>query len=80
MKVISADMTLDRITVIVNSFIEMKNAEAFLIDTDNGTILAHRDSAKISTQLGAREAVRLKRVWQRRLMRVIMSFASWKEI
>lgn len=56
MKVISADMTLDRITVIVNSFIEMKNAEAFLIDTDNGTILAHRDSAKISTQLGAEES------------------------
>lgn len=53
MKVISADMTLDRITVIVNAFIEMKNAEAFLIDVNNGTILAHRDSALISTKLGA---------------------------
>lgn len=51
-KVISADMTLDRITVIVNSFIEMKNAEAFLVDSNNGTILAHRDSTLISTKLG----------------------------
>lgn len=52
-KVISADMTLDRITVIVNSFIEMKNAEAFLVDVNSGTILAHRDSKRISTKLGA---------------------------
>ena len=46
MKVISADMTLDRISVIVNAFIEMKNAEAILV-------LASRDSAKISTTLGS---------------------------
>lgn len=46
-------MTLDRITVIVNSFIEMKNAEAFLVDVNSGTILAHRDSTRISTKLGA---------------------------
>lgn len=52
-KVISTDMTLDRITVIVNSFIEMKNAEAFLVDVNSGTILAHRDSTRISTKLGA---------------------------
>lgn len=52
-KVISADMTLDRITVIVNAFIEMKNAQAFLVDGRDGTILAHRDSALISTRLGA---------------------------
>lgn len=52
-RVISADMSLDRITVIVNSFIEMKDAEAFLVDKNNGTILAHRDSSLISTKLGA---------------------------
>lgn len=51
-KVISADMTLERITIIVNSFIEMKNAEAFLVDSNDGTILAHRDSSLISTKLG----------------------------
>lgn len=52
-KVISADMTLDRITIIVNSFIEMKHAQAFLVDGRDGTILAHRDSSLISTKLGA---------------------------
>jgi len=51
-KVISADMTLDRVTIIVNSFIEMDDAEAFLVDTNDGTILAHRDSAMISQKLG----------------------------
>lgn len=51
-KVISADMTLERITIIVNSFIEMKNAQAFLVDSNDGTILAHRDSSLISTKLG----------------------------
>lgn len=55
-KVISADMTLDRITVIVNSFIEMENAEAFLVDKKDGTILAHRDSALISTTLGSADS------------------------
>ena len=52
-RVISADMTLDRISVIVNSFIEMNDAEAFLVDKDAGTILASRDSSLISTKLGA---------------------------
>ena len=32
-RVISADMTLDRIAIIVNSFIEMNDAEAFLRKT-----------------------------------------------
>lgn len=31
-KVISADMTLDRISIIVNGFIDMEGAESFLID------------------------------------------------
>lgn len=31
-RVISADMTLDRITIIVNAFIEMNKAESVLID------------------------------------------------
>lgn len=52
-KVISADMTLDRVAIIVNSFIEMKNAQAFLVDSTDGTILAHRDAALMSAKLGA---------------------------
>lgn len=31
-RVISADMTLDRISIIVNSFIEMDDAQTFLVD------------------------------------------------
>lgn len=52
-KVISADMTLDRISIIVNGFIGMKNAESFLVDGRDGTILANRDSALISKKIGS---------------------------
>lgn len=49
--VISADMSLDRISIIVNSFIEMKHAKAFLVDKNSNVILAHRDSTIISKKL-----------------------------
>ena len=52
-RVISADMTLDRITIIVNSFIDMDNAEAFLVDKKTGVILADREASLISQKLGA---------------------------
>ena len=52
-RVIAADMTLDRISVIVNSFIEMHDAEAFLVDKDSSVILASRDSDLISKTLRA---------------------------
>ena len=52
-RVIAADMTLDRISVIVNSFIEMHDAEAFLVDKDSSVILASRDSDLISKTLVA---------------------------
>ena len=52
-RVIAADMTLDRISVIVNSFIEMHDAEAFLVDKDSSVILSSRDSGLISRTLGA---------------------------
>ena len=51
-KVISADMTLDRISIIVNGFIDMEGAESFLVDGRDGTILANRDNALISTKMG----------------------------
>ena len=50
-RVISGDVSLERITVITNSFVKMHDAEAFLVDTQNGTILAHRDPSLISTTL-----------------------------
>lgn len=50
-RVISADVSLQRIAVIVNSFVKMNDAAAFLIDTNDGTILAHRNSSLVSTKL-----------------------------
>ena len=50
-KVISVDLSLDKISIIVNSMIEMDNAEAFLVDTTDKTILAHGDNSMISTKL-----------------------------
>ena len=51
-RVISADMTLDRVAIIVNSFIEMKHAEAVLVDKNTGVIIANRDSELISQKIG----------------------------
>ena len=51
LRVISADMTIQRISIIVNSFIEMADAQAFLVNTVDGSILAHRDSQLIFTKL-----------------------------
>lgn len=51
LKVISADLSLDRISIIVNSFIEMDDAQAFLVNPKDGSILAHRDSSMISAKL-----------------------------
>lgn len=51
LKVISADMSLQRISIIVNSFIGMDGAEAFLVNKADNTILAHRDSNLISADL-----------------------------
>lgn len=51
MRVIAADVSLQRITIIVNSFVQMNDAEAFLVDSRDKTILAHRDASLISTKL-----------------------------
>lgn len=58
-KVISADLTLERISIIVNSYIEMDHARAFLISSD-GTILAHQESNLLSTKLNQSNDVFLK--------------------
>lgn len=51
-KVIAADLSLDKISVIVNSGVKMKKASSFLVDTSDYTILAHRDEALVSSTLG----------------------------
>ena len=68
-RVISADMTLDRIAIIVNSFIEMNDAEAFLVDKTSGVILANRDSSLISQTLGQKDRVIFTSLRQRKLQR-----------
>ena len=50
-RVISADVLIDHISIIVNSFIDMDEARAFLVDNSDGTILAHDDSALISANM-----------------------------
>lgn len=52
-KVISADLSLQRISIIVNSFIEMDKAQAFLVNSTDGVVLAHRDTSLISTKVGS---------------------------
>ena len=49
--VLGADVTLDRITVIVNSNVEMENAETFLVESTTGTIISNRDSSKVGTNI-----------------------------
>ena len=49
--VLSADMGLDSVTIIVNASISMEDASAFLVDTNNMTILAHRDSSLLGTNI-----------------------------
>ncbi len=50
-KVIAADVTLDKISIIVNSGVKMTDASSFLVDTNDNTILAHRDKSLVSTTL-----------------------------
>ena len=50
-KVISVDLSLERISIMVNSYIEMDQAQAFLVNPKDNSILAHRDSSLISTKL-----------------------------
>lgn len=49
--VISADLSLDKISVYVNSFVKMENAESFLVNTEDNTVLASRDTSLISKPL-----------------------------
>lgn len=64
-KVISADLTLERISIIVNSYIEMDQARAFLVSSLDGTILAHQDSGLISTKLGDSQDAFMRDIWQK---------------
>lgn len=66
MKVISADLSLQRISIIVNSFVQMDSAQAFLVDSKDGTILADRNSDMISTKLSDSSDSFYKRIEEKR--------------
>ena len=42
LKVIAADLSLDQISIIVNSGVKMDSAASFLVDSNDNTILAQR--------------------------------------
>nr|WP_248629590.1 methyl-accepting chemotaxis protein [Enterococcus cecorum] len=52
LKVIAGNLTLDRISTIVNSFISMKGANAFLYDQETQKIVADREKSFVSQVLG----------------------------
>lgn len=49
--VISADLSLDKVSVYVSSFAKMEHAESFLVNTKDNTILASRNTEYISKTL-----------------------------
>ncbi|WP_027431517.1 methyl-accepting chemotaxis protein [Lachnospira multipara] len=51
--VLAADLSLDQISIIVNSGVKMDNAYSFLIDTNDNTILAHPDTSLVSTNINS---------------------------
>ena len=50
-KVLAADVTLDEISIIVNSGVKMDDASSFLVDLNTNMILAHRDADVVSSVL-----------------------------
>ncbi len=59
LKIIAADLSLDQISIIVNSKVKMDQAASFLVDTTDSTILAHRDKNRVSTKLDPADKDRL---------------------
>lgn len=51
LKIIAADLSIEKITVMVNSFIDMEGAQAFLVDKNTREIIAHRDTSLVSTTI-----------------------------
>ncbi|QAA31809.1 methyl-accepting chemotaxis protein [Clostridium manihotivorum] len=64
-KVLSADLSLDKISIIVNSLAEMKNAQSLLVNKNDNTILAYEDSSLISTKLSGSSNSFLKDIGER---------------
>lgn len=65
LKVISADLSLQRVSIIVSSLVSMEQAQAFLVDSTDLSILAHRDSSLLSAKLDESQDVFFRDVAQR---------------
>ena len=65
MKVISADLSLQKISIIVSSLVSMEQAQAFLVNSTDMSVLAHRDSSMLSARLDESKDVFLQDVAQR---------------
>ena len=50
-RVLSVDLSLDTVSVYVSSFVKMEGADAFLVNTEDNTILAAGDTSLISVGL-----------------------------
>lgn len=59
-RVISMDLSLDKVSVYVNSFVKMENAEAFLVNSNDNTILASRDKTMISKKMDELDNIFMK--------------------
>ena len=55
-RVFAADLTLDQISIIVNSGVKMDQAASVLIDISDHTILAHRNPDRVSTKLSTSDS------------------------
>ncbi len=53
LKVMGADVSLNKISIIVNSGVKMADASSFLVDTNDYKILAHRDFNTVNTTLSS---------------------------
>ncbi len=65
MKVISADLSLQKVGIIVSSLVSMEQAQAFLVNNTDMSILAHRDSSLVSAKLDESQDIFLQDIAKR---------------
>ena len=65
LRVISVDLSLQRISIIVSSLVGMEQAQAFLVDNNDLTVLAHRDNSLLSSSLEQSDDAFMKHVAQK---------------
>ncbi len=85
-KIIGADVTLNKITIIVNSGVKMDGASSFLVDTNDNRILAHRDVNLVGSTLseassdallsGAAKAINSSDLGSKEIGKYMVSFSE----